>query len=134
MDEYDADLPLVACVGAIVRDAEGRLLMIRRRHAPSAGLWSVPGGRIEPGESPEDAIIREVSEETGLEVQVVSLVGALHIPADSCVYDVHDYACVVVGGQLRAGDDAAEARWVDLPDLDALPTPPGFLETVKPWL
>jgi ADP-ribose pyrophosphatase YjhB (NUDIX family) len=94
----------------------------------------VPGGRIEVGESPEEAIVREVLEETGLVVRVESLVGSLLIPAEMCVYDVHDYACVVDGGQLTAGDDAAEARWVDLADLDALPTPPGFLDTVKPWL
>jgi 8-oxo-dGTP diphosphatase len=126
--------PLIPCVGAIVRDGEGRLLMIRRGHAPSAGLWSVPGGRIEEGETPEAAIIREVREETGLEVRVESLVGSLRIPADAGIYDVHDYACEVVGGELRAGDDAIDVRWVDPSELGTLPTPPGFVETVRPWL
>lgn len=133
-EQAEHPLPLIPCVGAIVRDEVGRLLMIRRGHAPAAGLWSVPGGRIEDGETPEEAIIREVYEETGLIVGVASLVGVVQIPDTAVVYDVYDYSCVVHGGTLQAGDDAWEARWVDPGELDELPTPPGFVETVRPWL
>ncbi len=89
---------------------------------------------MEVGETPEEAIIREVREETGLHVRVESLVGSLLIPSDAVVYDVHDYACVVEGGELRAGDDAIDVRWVEPAELGSLPTPPGFVETVEPWL
>ncbi len=58
----------VPCVGAIITDPAGRLLLIKRGHEPEAGRWSVPGGRIEPGESDEQALVREVREETGLTV------------------------------------------------------------------
>lgn len=102
------------CVGAIVRDDLGRVLLVRRRHAPGRGLWSLPGGRVEPGESDAEAVAREVREETGLEVAVGSLVGTVDRPAPTGVFEIHDYACSVTGGDLEAGDDASEAAWVDL--------------------
>ena len=55
----------VQCVGAVITDESGRMLMILRGHEPGKGLWSIPGGRIEPGESDEQAVVREVREETG---------------------------------------------------------------------
>ena len=72
----------VPCVGAVVHDAEGRLLLIQRGHDPHRGLWSLPGGRIEPAESPEQAVVREVSEETGLDVLPRRPVGRVAIPGD----------------------------------------------------
>lgn len=99
----------VRCVGGIVYDELGRLLLIRRANEPGRGLWSVPGGRVEPGETDEDAVIREMREETGLDVMPSTLVG--HVRRGS--YDIHDYACSITGGTLRAGDDADAARWID---------------------
>src|SRR4051812_45185259 len=58
--------PVVACVGAVVTDGHGRLLVVRRANDPSAGLWSVPGGKVEPGEDDAAAVVREAYEETGL--------------------------------------------------------------------
>jgi ADP-ribose pyrophosphatase YjhB (NUDIX family) len=99
----------VRCVGGILHDTAGRLLLIRRANEPGRGQWSIPGGRVEPNETDKDAIIREIFEETGLEVIPGTLVGtALRGP-----YEIYDYECAVVGGTLRAGDDAADARWVD---------------------
>src|ERR1700689_2893641 len=66
----------VQCVGAVITDESGRMLLILRGHEPGKGLWSVPGGRIEPGETDEQAVIREVREETGLEVTCGRLLGA----------------------------------------------------------
>ena len=59
----------IPCVGAIIRDPAGRLLLIKRGHDPEAGRWSLPGGRVEPGESDAQALVREMREETGLIVQ-----------------------------------------------------------------
>ena len=125
---------VIPCVGAIVRDEEGRLLLIRRAHAPSAGLWSLPGGRVEPGESAQDAVVREVAEETGLEVEIVREIGAIDIPTGTGeVYAVRDFDCRVIGGTLTAGDDADEARWVSIADLPTLDTSPGLIDVLTEW-
>ena len=102
----------IACVGAVIKDAAGRLLLIRRGHAPAAGLWSIPGGRIEPGESDASALVREVLEETGLTVVPGLLLGEVERPGlAGAVFGIRDYLAVVTGGELAAGDDAADARW-----------------------
>ena len=102
----------IACVGAVIKDAAGRLLLIRRGHAPAAGLWSIPGGRIEPGESDASALVREVLEETGLTVVPGRLLGEVERPGlAGAVFGIRDYLAVVTGGELAAGDDAADARW-----------------------
>ncbi|MFC9251454.1 NUDIX hydrolase [Amycolatopsis thailandensis] len=103
----------VRCVGGIVHDRLGRILLIQRANEPGRGLWSVPGGRVEPGETDEVAVIREMREETGLDVMPGTYVGN----AVRGRYDIHDYACTVTGGTLRAGDDAADARWIDAETL-----------------
>jgi 8-oxo-dGTP diphosphatase len=122
------------CVGAIVRDHRGRLLMVRRGHEPSAGTWSLPGGRVEPGESDADAVVREVREETGLEVRPGGLVGHVERPAPGgVVYDIYDYAAEVVAGQLSAGTDAADARWVAGEELPTLECSPGLVEELRSW-
>jgi 8-oxo-dGTP diphosphatase len=62
VNERAVTRPRIPCVGAIIKDQSGRLLLIRRRNEPGAGLWSVPGGRIEPGETDQQAVVREVLE------------------------------------------------------------------------
>lgn len=120
---------LVPCVGAIVRDEAGRLLLVRRGHAPAAGRWSLPGGRIEPGETAEQAVAREVLEETGLLVRVGPVVGRVELDR----YDIADHACTVEGGTLVAGDDAADARWVAVEHLEDLPLTDGLAATLRAW-
>lgn len=124
----------VAAVGAIVRDESGRLLVIRRAQDPGKGLWSIPGGRIEPGETPEDALAREVSEETGLEVTVGKLVGSVERQGVSGdIYEIADYECALVGGTLRAATDADDARWVTADELRQLELTPLLSETLRNW-
>jgi ADP-ribose pyrophosphatase YjhB (NUDIX family) len=101
--------PTIRCVGAVVHDAAGRLLLVRRANDPGRGQWSLPGGRVEPGESDADAVARELQEETGLEVRVSSLVGSVQRGP----FLIFDYAAEAVGGLLQAGDDASDAAWVD---------------------
>ena len=117
----------IRCVGAVIRDGGGRLLLIRRGHPPGEGLWSLPGGRVEAGESDQDAVVREVGEETGLSAVPGAFLGAVERPApDGAVFDIRDYEAVVTGGQLAAGDDAAEAVWVSPARLASLPVTTGF--------
>lgn len=124
----------IPCVGAIVRDDDGRLLVIQRGHAPAAGTWTLPGGRVEPGETHERACVREMLEETGLEVEVGRPVGqVLRTAPGGDTYVIDDYACRVIGGALRAGDDAADARFVTDSELADLPLAPLLWETLLEW-
>ena len=83
---------VIPCVGAVVTDRRGRLLMIKRGHEPGAGLWSIPGGRIEPGETDTEALVREMFEETGLAVEVGRLIGRVQRPGpNGTVIDIRDY-------------------------------------------
>ena len=124
----------IGCVGAVVKDERGRVLLIRRGHDPGAGLWSLPGGRVEPGETDEQALVREIREETGLVVQAGRLLGRVRRPyGDGDVIDIRDYAATVTGGSLVAGDDAADARWVDEKDFAGLPLTEGLAEILTSW-
>jgi 8-oxo-dGTP diphosphatase len=125
----------VPCVGAIMTDPDGRLLLIKRGHAPGAGLWSVPGGRVEDGESDAEAVVREVREETGLIVAPGALVGAVERPGaePGTVYEIRDYRAEVTGGVLAAGDDAADARWVTPGELRGLSLTPGLVDALTEW-
>jgi 8-oxo-dGTP diphosphatase len=125
---------LVPCVGAIITDAAGRLLLIRRGREPGKGLWSVPGGRVEPGETDEQAVIREVLEETGLSVRPGRLVGTVRRAAPGgSVFDIRDSAATVTGGTLAAGDDADDARWAAPAELAGLPITDGLAAALTGW-
>jgi 8-oxo-dGTP diphosphatase len=125
---------VIPCVGAVVTDEQGRLLMIQRGHDPGAGLWSIPGGRIEPGESDAQALVREMLEETNLQVKVGKLIGRVQRQGlGGAVIDIRDYAATVTGGTLRAGDDAADARWVATAELARLDVTEGLIEALTEW-
>jgi ADP-ribose pyrophosphatase YjhB (NUDIX family) len=121
-------------VGAIISDDSRRLLLVRRGRPPGEGLWSVPGGRVEPGESDAEAVVREVAEETGLVVAVGPPAGTVERPGPGgVVYEIRDYLAEVVGGVLVPGDDAADARWFDPGELPRLPLTPGLLDALTGW-
>lgn len=125
---------IIPCVGAVVTDAEGRLLMIKRGHEPAAGLWSIPGGRIEPGERDAEALVREMLEETGLTVEPGRLLGRVQRPGlGGTVIDIRDYTATIVSGTLRAGDDAADVRWVTAAEMDSLEITEGLIEALTDW-
>ncbi|MFC5993986.1 NUDIX hydrolase [Pseudonocardia hispaniensis] len=119
----------IPCVGAIVRDRSGRLLLVQRANEPGAGLWAVPGGRVEPGETDHAAVVRETAEETGLTVRVGPLAGEVVRGP----FRIADYHCEPAGGRLQAGDDATDARWVDAAGLAQLPLVDGLLEALTEW-
>ena len=125
---------LVPCVGAVVTDETGRYLLVRRGREPARGSWSVPGGRVEPGETDAEAVAREVREETGLDVEVLELVGYVVRRGPDAI---HDYRCRLTAGSepaaARAGDDADAVGWFDEPALRELPTSPGLVETLQEW-
>lgn len=122
-------------VGAVVVDA-GRVLLIRRGKEPLRGRWVVPGGTVELGETLEAAVIRELKEETGLDVRPLELVTVFDRIARepgggvSYHYVIVDFLCERTGGRLQAGDDALEAVFAGPEDLPALRLPPKALEVV----
>lgn len=116
----------VACAGAVVRDDCGQVLLVRRATEPGRGLWSLPGGRVEPGEDARACALREVREETGLRVAI----GDELLTVEIGEYDVTDFAATVVGGELRAGDDAADVRWCSVETLTTLPLTPSLLDAL----
>ena len=108
--------PVAGVGGVVIRGHE--VLLVKRAFPPRAGEWSLPGGRLELGESLVDGVRREVREETGIEVEVGPLVEVfdrVYRDADGRVryhFVIVDYLCRPLGGALTAGDDAADARWV----------------------
>jgi 8-oxo-dGTP diphosphatase len=108
--------------------------VIQRGREPGRGLWSIPGGRLDVGETARQAAAREVREETGLKVEVGRLLGRVDRPGPGrTVYQIDDFACTVVGGRLTAGSDAADARWVLLELVPTLPLVAGLLEALREW-
>jgi ADP-ribose pyrophosphatase YjhB (NUDIX family) len=122
-----------------VLDGE-RVLLIRRGRPPGEGLWSVPGGKLEPGETLAQAVAREVREETGLVVEVGPLACVVERMGDGYHFVILDYLARVIGGSLTAATDAAAARFVDDAELASLPTTEGLLDALtrarairRPW-
>jgi 8-oxo-dGTP diphosphatase len=130
----EAAATVIPCAGALVFDANGRLLLVRRGRPPGQRLWSVPGGRVESGESVEQAVAREVTEETGLTVEVGRLLGTVHRAGPSgTTYEIADHLATVTGGELRAGDDATETGWFEPGELPRLPFVTGLLDALRGW-
>jgi ADP-ribose pyrophosphatase YjhB (NUDIX family) len=128
------DAPRVG-VGAVVLDGE-RVLLARRGRPPGQGKWSVPGGLVHLGELLEDALVREIEEESGLRVRLLGLCGVIDrvVREEDAVryhYVIIDYAAEPVGGQLQAGSDAAEVRWVSMDDLGQYDTTDGLADMIQ---
>ena len=120
-----APRPEVA-VGAIVVDAAGRVLLIQRGHAPAAGRWTVPGGRVEGGETLAEACLRELAAETGLRASIGPLVEVVEYIDERYHYVILDYLARDPVGTLAAGEDAVDARFVALDDLAQYDTTDGL--------
>lgn len=123
--------PVIAVGAVVVRD--GSLLMVKRGRAPARGLWTLPGGRVEHGEYLDAAVVREVREETGIDVRVGGLVGIFEVVGDDH-FVILDYgATAPPDAQPRASDDAEEVMWVRLEEVAQLECTPRLVETLKAW-
>lgn len=122
-------------VGALIFD-QARVLLIERGREPLAGYWSLPGGAVETGERLEDAVVREVFEETGLETAVgpIATVFERIMPdaAGGCEYHyvLIDFYCTVRSGELRPGDDSKRVAWFEIDSLASLPMTQGTREVI----
>lgn len=110
-------------MGAVIRNPNGNVLLVRRGRAPRLGEWSIPGGKVEWSESVENALVREVREETGLKIEVLGLIDVVDSFTEepsgklSHHYVLLDFAAKSDGEGLKAGDDVLEVRWVPTAEL-----------------
>ncbi len=130
-------VPTVA-VGLVARDPSGRLLLVRRGHPPSEGLWSLPGGRVEAGETLAEAAARELREETGLAARIGTIAGVVERIGEGYHYVIADLWAELDGDSPApaAASDAAAVRLVELEALPGLDLTPGlaeFLEGIGCW-
>ncbi len=112
--------PKVAVV-VLAADDQDRLLYVRRNHQPAMYCWAWPSGFVDAGERVEDAAVREVREETGIEVEIGELLGVWSTTGDQTV--VIAYRAVAKGGALRPGPEALAAAWVSLDPPARRPEP-----------
>ena len=112
---YENPFPAVA---ALVPNQNGQLLLVKRAVEPAKGQWCLPGGFIEIDESIEEAVLRELREETGVEGEIGQLVDffSQRSPLHGALL-IFGYRVTLLGGELQAGDDAEEARFFDINDL-----------------
>jgi ADP-ribose pyrophosphatase YjhB (NUDIX family) len=126
--------PILAVSAAIIRD--GKVLIVRRARPPAGGLYTLPGGGVEPGETLFEAVIREVREETALEVEPVGIAGyreAIGRDAGGRVerhYVILPFAARWLAGEPVLNEELSEAMWLDPPDIAGLETTVGLAEII----
>ena len=126
--------PYLAVSAAIFRD--GRVLIVRRAQPPAHGLYTLPGGTVELGETLEQAVTREVREETGLEIEPLSVAGYRQMIARDSTgqverhYVILPFAARWVAGEISLNEELAEARWLLPAELSGLQTTEGLAEIV----
>jgi ADP-ribose pyrophosphatase YjhB (NUDIX family) len=127
--------PELAVSAAIFRD--GRVLVVRRAQAPAAGSWTLPGGRVELGETLVAAIIREVLEETTLTIRVKGLAGYREMILDQAIegrgrhFVILPFAAEWVSGEVQLNEELGDFNWSTLSEITDLPTTPGLLEILR---
>jgi 8-oxo-dGTP diphosphatase len=129
------DRPQLAVSAAIFRD--GRVLVVRRAQQPSAGSWTLPGGRVELGETLVAAVTREVAEETALSIRVKGLAGYREVILDEAVegrgrhFVILPFAAEWVSGEVRLNEELGDFGWRTLSEIADLATTPGLLEILR---
>jgi ADP-ribose pyrophosphatase YjhB (NUDIX family) len=130
---------IVPSTTAVVQDSAGRIVLVRRK---DNDLWALPGGGMEPGESIEDAAVREVLEETGLVVEVTGLIGVYTNPHHVMEYSDGEvrqqfslcYTTVLIGGELRIDDESTDIAWVAPEQIESLPMHPSMRRRINHFL
>lgn len=129
-----ATTPVTAVSAALFRD--GRVLLVQRARSPNAGMWTLPGGRQNFGETLEAAVSREVFEETGLRLIAPVVCDALDVMVDARGARVGHYVIVVFAGsasedEVRLNDELSRFAWVEIEKAGNLVTTPGLMQTLS---
>jgi len=130
-----AIVPVVAVGAVIINDH--KVLLVKRAHAPARGQWAIPGGRVEAGETLQQALKREIREETGLDIDIGPLAHVFDLIERSAAglltrhYVIIDYEATIVGGTLQAGDDALKIDWFGSKDLPNTNISPATIDLLK---
>jgi 8-oxo-dGTP diphosphatase len=126
MSEDQRAETIILGVGAVVWNERSEVLLVRRSKPPRQNEWSLPGGKVEFGESVRAAVAREVREETGLAIEIVGLVDVAELILDPVAgaagkhFVLLDFCARALPGDVAAATDAAEARWFSLAEIEAL--------------
>jgi 8-oxo-dGTP diphosphatase len=126
--------PYLAVSAAIFRD--GRVLIVRRERAPSRGIYTLPGGGVELGETLEAAVVREVREETGLDIEPLALAGYRQMIARDATGKIERHFVILpfaarwLGGEIALNEELAEANWLLPSELSGLNTTEGLADIV----
>jgi len=139
-DDPNAPQPnsLVPAASVVVVGDDGRVLLQRRT---DNGMWALPGGKMDLGESLADCGIRETREETGLDIEIIGIVGTYTNPGHVFAYDDGEVRqefsiCLLgrpVGGELRTSDESYEVAWLTPEETDALPMVPSIRKRITDW-
>lgn len=115
----------------VVLVSERKLLLIKRGREPGKGLWAVPGGKVDHGETLAEAARREVKEETGLDVEIGEVMWVGESISDHHHLVLIDFRGTVISGDLSPADDAADARWVSLSEMSQYPLTPTMYDLIS---
>ncbi len=118
------------CVGVVCLRGDD-VLLIQRGTAPRKGEWSIPGGRIEAGETESQAALRELSEETAVTANLLTKITVLDADFEGYHYRLHDYLARWTGGEPKAGDDADQVKFVPLDNIDTLDMWPETVRVIR---
>jgi 8-oxo-dGTP diphosphatase len=120
--------PVLAASAVVFRGRE--VLLVKRGQKLGQGLWSLPGGKVEVGETVANAALREVLEETGIRATIVGFVGLYEIITSEAHYAIAAHAAIYQSGEAKAASDAAQARFVGFDEIEALPLAPNTLAAI----
>lgn len=135
MSERPIEKRTIRVVAALIEGNDGRVLITQRRPQAFMPLkWEFPGGKVEPGETDEAALIRELREELGIETTVINEFMALVHSYPDFIVDFHVYRCIQSGGNAIKKIGVHDFRWVRLEELEKYEFPPADLPTVKQLL
>lgn len=129
----------IVAVGGLVENEQGEILLVKTHR----GGWGFPGGQVEVGENLMDALVREIQEESGVDVEVLSLVG---VYSNTCTYEGYngvavvptkvmlDFACKAIGGMLGISDETSDSRWVSKDQAPSMITAPAIRTRYQAYL
>lgn len=127
------DKPIVA-VGGVIINKENKVLLVKRSKPPNQGLWAIPGGKVEFGETIFDAVRREMKEETNLDVIPKDLLAIIEIIKEGVHYVILDFICETKAGELKPSSDASDAKFFSIDEIRNLPVSPTTIEMLDRYL